>query len=61
MFNIFHSQVAEIFIQASGIYKILEIKRYFIKRKIVPVKAMKTYRWNRDIAPLTLNQGTRWR
>jgi hypothetical protein len=59
MFNSFHSQLAEIYIQASGIRKILEKKHYFIKRKLDPVKAKKAYRWSRNIAPLTLNLGTR--
>ena len=55
MFNSFRIQVAETFIQASSVNKKLGTKRCFIKRKIVPVKATKTYRWNRGIAPLILN------
>jgi hypothetical protein len=32
-----------------------------MKGKILPVHAVKAYRWSRGTAPLILNLGTRWR
>jgi hypothetical protein len=31
------------------------------KGKVAPVHAMKAYKWSRDIAPLILNLGDRWK
>jgi hypothetical protein len=59
MINSLLSLLAQMLIEASVIHKKkLDIKRYFIKRKTVLVKAMKTYGWNSDIAPFVLNLGT---
>jgi hypothetical protein len=40
---------------------VLKIKKKRWKGKFVPVNAIKAYRRRRNLAPLILNTGSRWR